>query len=341
MEFCSDQNSASLSNREKYLCLLPLEGSKQRRQYETRYKLDDDISIVTIPPLLDLNRIYASDEVRRGKTTRSMSSFTTEWSTSTTQISNTTTLREAKKQQKRRFLLLLEKKDPAVYHDAQVVIHDCEKKKKRGEVESVVESLKAPLKEVVGPRYWNEARSYSKKAMNSKKMELPRNYRTEEEVLSFSMAELTFLHDGRRSLVSPVHIDLKSTDSSNDQEETIRKKRLWMIICVFMKSLMRTDEKLYLQAKDLVVECIRRHRMGEDGYNSLSSSIQRRLKKEIGNDHWKRAESYVAKFLLSNTVPPRDTDDPSVSATQQNFRKRAHDLRPFSGGKKRQRFYDI
>jgi hypothetical protein len=312
-------------------------------RFEVRYKMegdddyDDKSSVPTAPPI-DLNKIYASARVRRGNKTRSMSSFTTEWSTSTAQISNTTTKREAKKQQKRRFLLftkilmkLLERKDPTVYYDAQVVIHDCEEKKKKGEAESVVESLRTPLKGVVGPEYWNEARTYSKRVLNAKK-EVPDDA-SDDEILAFNMTDLTFL-SGFAPSVTPSY-----KNSSTTREENVRKKRLWMIICVFMKYLMRTDTTLYFQAKALVSECVRRHRRGDEGYRSLSGSIQSCLKKEIGAGYWKRAEGFVAQFLLSNN--PSTTGSPLGSGGDSSWRKRTNDLNSFERDQKRQRFFEI
>jgi hypothetical protein len=270
-----------------------------------------------------------------------MSSFTTEWSTATLPTSNTTTKREAKKQQKRRFIVftkilmrLLEKKDPSLHHNAQVVIHDCEQKKKRGEADSIVECLRAPLKDVVGPQYWHEARAYSKDVLDTKK-EPPLNA-THDDLLAFDMANLTFLSGFSSS------ISASSNHSPTAEEEKIRKKRKWMIICVFMKYLMRKDTLLYLRAKDLVSECVRLHRSGDESYRSLSGSIQSCLKREIGTNYWRRAESLVAQFLLS--------DNPTMLHQESLLRgdgdptslgKRINDRNSFKGDTKRQRFYEI
>jgi len=116
-----------------------------------------------------------------------------------------------------------------------------------------------------------------------------------------------------------------NSSNGNNKEMNIRNKRLWMIISIFMQYLERKDMKLYMKARSLINECVDRHKSSK--YNnakystssttstststisctststsntstSLSGSIQSCLKKNIGADYWRRAESYVAKALL-------------------------------------------
>jgi hypothetical protein len=336
MEYCSQYQIAesSLSSGTGIFGSLHVT-SASPNLFEVRYEMEDECSISTAPPL-DLHKIYSSDRVLRGNKARSMSSFTTEWSTTTIPISNTTAKREATKQQKRRFLVftkilmrLLEKRDPSVYHNAQVVIHDCEQKKKRGEADSVLECMRAPLKDVVGPEYWHEARAYSKDVLYTKKE--PPHDATHDELLAFDMANLTFLS----SFSSPV--SASSNRSRTTVEEKIRKKRRWMIICVFMKYLMRKDTLLYLKAKDLVSECVRLHRSGDEAYRSLSGSIQCCLKREIGTSYWQMAESIVAQFLLSDNATSLN-DESELRVDPNSLHKRMNDRNSLKGNAKRQRF---
>ncbi|KAG7352985.1 hypothetical protein IV203_009033 [Nitzschia inconspicua] len=317
--------------------------SHHQHRFEVRYELDDNSTFPTAPPL-DLNKIYASARVQRGPKARSMCSFTTEWSTSTARTSNTTSRRQAKKQQKRRFLLftkilmrILEKRDPVVYHDAQVVIHDCEQKKKKGEAESVVESLRTPLKDVVGPKYWKEARNYAKRVLDTKK-EAPQGA-TDDELLAFNMTDMTF----RSGFSNPVPVQNKNSHKA--KEDKVRKKRLWMIICVFMKYLMKRDKELYHYAKNLVSECVRRHRQGDQGYRSLTGSIQTCLKKEIGADYWKRSEDFVAHLIRSNNTSSAGSCYESpfhVDGHDGSFRKRMNDSNiSLEGNQKRQRYFEF
>jgi hypothetical protein len=284
-------------------------------------------------PTLDLHKIYTSSFVQRAKNNsrrpQSVSSFTTEdgcWSTtSTAQISNTTSFHQQKKQQKRKFLIftrilmkLLEKRNRNVYHNAQSIIQDCKIKKKNGETDSVVESIKVPLKHVAG-EFWYEARRsyYSSKQQQERTMMMtmkrtpvqvsPTSISSSKDTgLFFSQDDSRILHTTTAPSISTNSITKQSSTTIITREESTRKKRLWIIICVFMKYLMKKDEPLYFQAKALVSDCVQRHRNGDKQYRSLSKSIQTRLKNEIGVSYWKRAENYVGKHLLLHTTQQQE-----------------------------------
>lgn len=93
-------------------------------------------------------------------------------STATMRTSNTTKRRSEKKLEKQAFLYFLEilmslvkEKDEKVFRHAKLVICRCEQQKRRGEIESFVESLRYPLKLAVGPRFWAEARERLRRAL--------------------------------------------------------------------------------------------------------------------------------------------------------------------------------
>mmetsp|Transcript_24569 Transcript_24569/g.43107 ORF Transcript_24569/g.43107 Transcript_24569/m.43107 type:complete len:359 (+) Transcript_24569:334-1410(+) len=312
----------------------------------------DRVKVTTVnTPTLDLRKIYASTQAPKARSKSwSVSSFTTERSTaSTTRTSNTTQSHTNKKQQKRRFLLftkilmkLLERKDPVVYNDAQAVIHDCEQKKRNGETDSVLESMRSPLKDVVGPEYWNEARSYSMKVIHShssttrQTLGISAEQKQHHQPILFNQEEISMLQHGLHNTSSPVAATStsKPKHSAGTREDGIRKKRLWMVICVFMKYLMRIDGELYVKAKGLVSDCVSRHRRGETGYHSLSGSIQSTLKKEIGMFHWRRAENYVAKVLLANTRNEEHSECDEAFAEVSAPRKRWSGGESLQGSKK-------
>jgi hypothetical protein len=308
-------------------------------------------------PSLDLRKIYTSSFVQKSKVRRprSVSSFTTEcWSTtSTTEISNTTSFHQKKKQQKRRFfrfmtilMKLLERRNPKVYQNAQAVISDCELKKKKGETDSVVECLRAPLKNVVGHDYWYEARS-----MMYTTMIVTSNTATSTKInptSSSNDADPFYLPDSAPGTTTSTSRQTPWQNKTKEpaistKEESVRKKRLWIIICVMMKYLMRKDEPLYLKAKAIVRDCVHRHRNGDQKYRSLSKSIQTCLKNEIGITYWKRAESYVGKHLLTTddfnpTTPHDDEDDDNNYTTKEDD----DDLEPYPiSGRKRSSDYII
>jgi hypothetical protein len=260
-------------------------------------------------PTPDWYGVGTSDGIRSlYGSSRSMSSYTTQWSTITDPASNTSQRREENKNRKRRFLQftgilmkLVQRSDPAVYRDAQALIHDCEQRKKLGEVQSATEILKRPLKDTVGPKYWRQAREYHKEEILRHVPQFDvEPLAVNEEPVELGEGDLSLLHDSLRDAESPTEVSrLHSASVARcvDEQKT-RKKRIWMIICILMTHLKRTDMHLYLTAKTTVSDCVRRHRNKEEGYRSLSGSIQASLKDEIGSEYWRRAETYVANALL-------------------------------------------
>lgn len=295
----------------------------------------------------------------------SITSYTTECTTNTTRISNTTSTARARarrrtattekdKNKKRFFLLfvkilmkLIEEKDDTniIYQNAKAVVRDCEQRKERGEIESFVKSLYAPLKETVGIQYWNEARQLlhhssqnnNNNNSNINTMSTTIYTRNPLSTLCQSTSSMT-MQKCNRSAGNSRESNVTATtnnnnninfninkNNGNNKEMNIRNKRLWMIISIFMQYLERKDMKLYMKARSLINECVDRHKSSK--YNnakystssttstststisctststsntstSLSGSIQSCLKKNIGADYWRRAESYVAKALL-------------------------------------------
>jgi hypothetical protein len=287
---------------------------------------------VTPLPALDLAPIYAASRSRGIHSySRSLSSINTDWSSVTARMSNTTTTKnrrhnnqhehEHHQQKKRRFLQfakvlmkLLERKDPMVYQNAQTVIQHCEEQKRRGETKSVTENLKAPLKQVVGYDYWHEARN----ELSQHRQQRQRQY------LSNDCSD-GFVVDRRRwgSNNAVVRDNTSSTTRVprgrgvllREEEVRLRKKRKWMIISVFMRYLEHNDIDLYLQAKAIVKDCLHRHRNQEEGYHSLSGSIQSALKQQIGSHHWRRAESYIHKCLVRKEHEHERRIDDEVGST--------------------------
>ena len=232
---------------------------------------------------------------------------------------------------------LIEEKDDTniVYQNAQAVICDCEQRKKRGEIKSFTESLYAPLKETVGIHYWNEARQLlHHNTMLSITTRSPLSTLLCQSTSSMTVRKCNKTPTGNNSREYNVTATMNNNNNinnnsnsnynnnGNNEEMNIRNKRLWMIISIFMQYLERKDAKLYMKARSLINECVERHRSckyncekysfssttstttststgtGTTRTSSLSGSIQFCLKKNIGVDYWRRAESYVAKALL-------------------------------------------
>eukprot|EP00339_Tiarina_fusa_P023101 CAMPEP_0116997668 /NCGR_PEP_ID=MMETSP0472-20121206/1023_1 /TAXON_ID=693140 ORGANISM="Tiarina fusus, Strain LIS" /NCGR_SAMPLE_ID=MMETSP0472 /ASSEMBLY_ACC=CAM_ASM_000603 /LENGTH=345 /DNA_ID=CAMNT_0004696617 /DNA_START=301 /DNA_END=1338 /DNA_ORIENTATION=- len=230
----------------------------------------------------------------------------TDWSTSTAPASNTAGAQEEKKRHKSRFMKFanvlmqfLERKDPTVYAEARTVIRDCEEQKRLGHVDSFSESVKAPLKDLVGPSYWKQARKYSKKFYHQPAEELEPLSMTEDPPM-FSQDEVACLEkcldvqQKRPSWMFPL-----TTKSCKTQAEELklRRDRFWMLIRVLMKYLEKTEPAMFLQARKIIEDCMRRNKQRKD-YQSLTQNIQTEIKQLVGINRWRRAEAYLAKILI-------------------------------------------
>jgi hypothetical protein len=258
-----------------------------------------------------------------------MSSFTTDWSTTTDPVSNTTKEHMEKKRQRRRFMAFtsalmkfLERKDPNVFDEAQAVIRDCEQKKKRGEAgfESVTASLRTPLKQVVGPTYWKRARVYLRKSATHQSKQAVDPSPPTEESTSFSRSDVACLEQRLPLEKGPcshfASFPLSSTNSyrSITEEQKIRRERFWMLIRVLMKYVENKDHALYLEAKASIKDCVRRNRKREEGYESLSRSVQASVKQVVGTVYWRRAASYLSKLLIEKA----DEEDLNEMLEEEN-----------------------
>eukprot|EP00534_Pseudo-nitzschia_fraudulenta_P016743 CAMPEP_0201251108 /NCGR_PEP_ID=MMETSP0852-20130820/65960_1 /ASSEMBLY_ACC=CAM_ASM_000632 /TAXON_ID=183588 /ORGANISM="Pseudo-nitzschia fraudulenta, Strain WWA7" /LENGTH=297 /DNA_ID=CAMNT_0047550655 /DNA_START=40 /DNA_END=933 /DNA_ORIENTATION=+ len=236
-------------------------------------------------------------------------------STATMRTSNTTKRRSEKKLEKQAFLYFLEilmslvkEKDEKVFRHAKLVICRCEQQKRRGEIESFVESLRYPLKLAVGPRFWAEARERLRRALLRSCPGRPSLISAVEQLVEPSN------HVSGASVCSAPSAMLKSktrsknttvTKTARNRELMKRKMRLWLVISVFMEDLRRNDSRLYHKAHELAKECMKRYRQGQhleqkQYNNSLSGSIRTCLKKEIGTAPWRRAEKHVGQILLAH-----------------------------------------
>jgi len=239
----------------------------------------------------------------------SMTSFTTQWSTATKQTSNTRKRHTEEKNKKRRFhhfveilMGIVKEKDEGRFLNAKAIICDCEQQKKRGEIESLSESLRCPLKDAVGSQFWGEARErLSQASLSSKTKRSSIGAIIEMGIYSSDTPSIARQKKEAHSR-SPSMVESKPPAKNNVTKTNTKmktgKKRLWMVIRVFMQYLQSKDCQLYRKAHILVNECVRRHgRIRQLRCNSLSGSIQVCLKKEFGLEHWRRAENFIAETL--------------------------------------------
>lgn len=247
----------------------------------------------------------------------SMNSFSSHWSTATTQISNTTKARSEKKLRRRKFLHFVEillgivkEKDDRKFRNAKAIVYNWERENNHGEIESFLESLRSSLKHAVGSRFWSEAKQRLSQAPSHTKTKwLSFGDTTDADTrASAAIAPVQYDDDDDEEegyLRSPVMFESQTCANRNVttnemKEMRRRKKRLWMIIRILMQYLRKKHRHLYRKAHILVNECVREHRQGQQTQhrNSLSRSIEACLKNEFGSELWKRAEHFVSQAFV-------------------------------------------
>ncbi len=269
---------------------------------------DGNLSPITIVSSFDLESIRSCPQINKNA---SMNSFSTQWSTATAQISNTTRQQYKNKRRKRKFLhfvkillRIVREKDEGKFRNAKAVIYNWEEQHREDGFEYFSDSLRCPLQQAVGARFWSEARERMSQASAQKKNNrysfgtitlsdtdssdgtvLPRH--GEDSCARFPMEQLS-----QQKTYSKHHL---TTGEIKDLRT--RKKRLWMVIRVFLKCLRNKHQHLYRQAHMLVNDCRRQHKEDQESKNrkSLSGSIETSLKKEFGSELWMRAEDFVSQ----------------------------------------------
>ena len=189
----------------------------------------------------------------------------------------------------------LERRDPEVYNRARQVIRECDERKKQQEpgFESITESIRTPLKQLVGPAYWKQVRSYLKK-----KIVDPRPVSEEEwEPLSPSEEPPTFTASDLVLLEQSLNPEQHSGLAARHAEKQLRRERFWMLIGLLMKNLEQKDPEMYFKAKMTIKECVKRFKTREPAYRSLTGSVRVAVKEIVGPVHWRRAEHRLANAL--------------------------------------------
>eukprot|EP00934_Nitzschia_sp_Nitz4_P000034 Nitzschia sp. Nitz4//scaffold1_size375055//369358//369741//NITZ4_000346-RA/size375055-processed-gene-0.93-mRNA-1//1//CDS//3329541255//34//frame0 len=69
----------------------------------------------------------------------------------------------------------------------------------------------------------------------------------------------------------------------------LQKKRFVLFMKIFMDTVHAADEEAFQKARMIVADCTRRNRLGDPKYTPLMDAVQRRLRKELGETHWRRA----------------------------------------------------
>lgn len=90
------------------------------------------------------------------------------------------------------------------------------------------------------------------------------------------------------------------------------------LMFVQMKYLEQKDPAMHVKAKQVIKECAEKNKQKEPGYESVTSSMQTRLRAMVGNNYWERAEAYLNHFLKEKEkIEKKKSSSSSSSSSQQ------------------------
>lgn len=82
-----------------------------------------------------------------------------------------------------------------------------------------------------------------------------------------------------------------------EREAKQRKEKFLMFTRVLMKYLEQKDPAMHVRAKSVIRECAEKNKANESGYESITATMQSKLRATVGEPYWERAESYLNHFL--------------------------------------------
>ena len=106
----------------------------------------------------------------------------------------------------------------------------------------------------------------------------------------------------RTSNVSEARVKLEIDRAKLEKEAKQRRDKFLMFTRVLMKYLEQKDPEMHSRAKSVIRECADKNKNKEAGYESVTASMQARLRSTVGEAYWKRAESYLNHFLKQKEV---------------------------------------
>jgi hypothetical protein len=99
------------------------------------------------------------------------------------------------------------------------------------------------------------------------------------------------------------------------REAKHRKERFLMFTRVLIKYLEQKDPSMHLKAKAVIRECAEKNKNKEPGYESVTNSMQKRLRAMVGDNYWARAEAYLDHFLKQKQKIDQKKKDASSSSS--------------------------
>jgi hypothetical protein len=83
------------------------------------------------------------------------------------------------------------------------------------------------------------------------------------------------------------------------------RERFLLFSRVLLKYLEQKDRNLHQRVKALIRDCAERNRRQEPGYESVTGSLQDRLREIVSDTHWARAENYLRQYLTRQALRGR------------------------------------
>ena len=96
-----------------------------------------------------------------------------------------------------------------------------------------------------------------------------------------------------------------------------QKRRFLLFIKILFKSLEQASEfETRDRAREIVSDCTRRNRLGDPAFSPLIDVIDQRLRRYVGEAHWRRAHMYMQHYLMT-----RSGGDPRITTSSQTRRQ--------------------
>jgi hypothetical protein len=91
------------------------------------------------------------------------------------------------------------------------------------------------------------------------------------------------------------------------QRETIQRKQFLLFIKILFRSLDQSEDssETIAIARGVVADCTRRNRLGDPDYRPLMDAVDKRLRRHVGETHWKRAHLYLHHYIRQEEARSR------------------------------------
>ena len=101
---------------------------------------------------------------------------------------------------------------------------------------------------------------------------------------------------------NPSH-DLRRFQQLERRSDHEKRVEFALFLKVLLRCLEKSNQSLLLQqARLVVVTCTRGNRMGDPSFSPLSSAIEMRLRKLIGDHEWQQAKNYTRFYQRRQEV---------------------------------------